>query len=476
MDRKAITILFSIILSVQVYAAPPEILTYSPYGVLTIYKPEVDPNSIVLFVSGDGGWNKGEIDMAKSIVKLGALVVGVDFKSYVKNIKGYKTKCFYPAADFEQLSFAIQKKYRIKQYLKPILVGYSAGASLVYGILAQSPDNTFKGAITLGFCPEIDISKPLCNGKALRQHVIKEGVTYCLDACEKLSAPFIVLHGTNDQVCSHTETKKFMQAMPWCEFVSLPNVGHDFSVENDWLPQFVVAYNKVMLAPSFTFQKSKENALLKSQGLIPLPYDLPITVIPSLIINDTLPIAFLISGDGGWTNFDQSLGEALAIKGIPVIGLDAQQYFWNEKTPDETAVEVAKAVEHYMQQWKRSSFILVGYSFGASIVPFIANRLPEQLKKSLKSVFSLSPDEMCDFEIHVADMLNLESSSDKYNVLSEMKSIVPFHPVCIFGNDEDVVLRNHFSETGAEVILLSGNHHFNDDFNRITDEIKSFMK
>ncbi len=475
MYRCIVSLFLLFIIETPINATPPENFTYSSFGLLTIYRPESIPNSVVLFISGDGGWNKGEIDMANSIVKLGALVVGIDYKNYLKNIRGYKSKCFYPAADFEQLSFAIQKKYRIKQYLKPVLVGYSAGASLAFGILAQAPDNTFKGAISLGFCPEIDINKPLCNGKALRQHVIKEGETYGLEACEKLSAPFIVLHGVIDQVCSHDETKRFMQSLQWGELISLPNVGHSFSNEKNWLPQFIESYKKVMIAPSFVNQKADQNVLLQSLGLNSLPGDFLVTVIPSAS-NDTLSMVFMISGDGGWTSFDQSLSESIASKGIPVIGLDAQQYFWNVKTPEETATDISKVIEFYLQQLKKSSFILVGYSFGASIVPFIANRISDPLKSELKGVFSLSPDEKCDFEIHVSDMLSLEISSDKYNVLSEIRSIKKIRPICVFGQEEDEVIRNHFAETEAKVFLLPGNHHYNDDFNRIAELIYSNTK
>ena len=94
-----------------------------------------------------------------------------------------------------------------------------------------------------------------------------------------------------------------------------------------------------------------------------MSFELPLTIIPTRSKDDTLSIAFLISGDGGWTSFDQSVGEALAEKGIAVLGLDAQKYFWNSKTPLETANAVSKAVEHYLQQWNKKTFILVGYSF-----------------------------------------------------------------------------------------------------------------
>ena len=70
----------------------------------------------------------------------------------------------------------------------------------------------------------------------------------------------------------------------------------------------------------------------------------------------------------------------------------------------------------------QKTFILVGYSFGASVVPFTAANLSEALKEKLKGVYALSPDVKADFEIHISDMLSLESSKDNYDVISEMNN------------------------------------------------------
>ena len=91
-------------------------LRYGSFGKVTIYHPVSVPEAVVLFVSGDGGWNKGVVDMAKNIVTQGALVVGIDIRHYLKNINSSKVKCNYPASDFEGLSLTIQKKYKLKQF------------------------------------------------------------------------------------------------------------------------------------------------------------------------------------------------------------------------------------------------------------------------------------------------------------------------------------------------------------------------
>jgi type IV secretory pathway VirJ component len=446
----------------------------TPFGKVTIYKPAGTPVAFVVFFSGDGGWNKGVVDMAKNIVDQGALVVGIDIQHYFKALKSQKSKCYYPAGDVETLSLLLQKKYHIRQYLKPILVGYSSGATLVYGILAQAPANTFKGAIALGFCPDIDLDRTLCNGSGLTSHVLKEGKSFYLDASEKLTAPFVVLLGPKDQVCSYDDTRKYIEKIPKGELITLPKVGHGFSVTANWLPQFKSAFTKIVNAPGYSEQKAKENIVLQKQQLIPLPGDLPITLIPA-DKKDTLPIVLMISGDGGWTSFDQTVCESLADKGMSVIGLDAQKYFWNERKPEETALDISKAVAHFMQQWNKKSFLLMGYSFGACAAPFIAEHFHSPISEALKGVYCLSPDEHGDFEIHITDMLSIDTE-EKYNVIAELKKIKSLDPVCIFGEDEDDNVRKQFVDNGITVITLPGSHHYNNDFNAITEDVLKYLR
>jgi type IV secretory pathway VirJ component len=464
-----------LILGLKVNATSVDTIIYGAFGKVTIYHPAKVPDALVLFVSGDGGWNKGVIDMANSIVSNGALVAGIDFLHYYKSIKSLKSKCYYPAGDFEELSLTIQKKYKFKQYLKPVLVGYSSGATLVYGILAQAPANTFKGAISLGFCPDIEIDRPLCRGSGLSYHVLKEGKSFYLEQFMHLTAPFIVLAGMIDQVCSYPDTEKYMEGMPFGELISLPTVGHGFSITKNWLPQFVSSYQKILKEPDYVEKINAQNTLLQSQHLVPLDGNLPLTLIPTPS-KENLPLALFISGDGGWTSFDQAICEKLAAEGMPVVGLDSQKYFWNKKQPKEVSDEITIAVEHYMQQWNRNSFVLIGYSFGACVAPFISENFSNSLKENLKGVYCLSPDETGDFEIHISDMLSLKNN-ERYDVLNELKKIISLNPVCVFGSEEDIELRNHFSAIGIRIETLPGNHHYENDHNAVALIIlKDFLR
>ena len=140
---------------------------FGRFGKIALYHRTIQPSQVVLFVSGDGGWNRGVVDMARELAALDALVAGVDITYYLKQLERSSEPCLYPAADFELLSKYIQKKLDFPKYITPLLVGYSSGATLVYAVLAQAPGNTFLGAISLAFCPDLALSKDLCRGNGL---------------------------------------------------------------------------------------------------------------------------------------------------------------------------------------------------------------------------------------------------------------------------------------------------------------------
>lgn len=442
-------------------------ISLKPFGTLSVYVPDGEAKSVALFISGDGGWNEGVINIAEHIAAQGALVVGIDIVKYYKSIKYSGASCFYPAGDLENLSMVIQRRFKLKQYLKPILVGYSSGATLVYGTMAQAPSNTFKGGISLGFCPDIEIGKPLCKGSGLTSHIFIKNKSFYLEPCTHLTEPFTILQGVNDKVCSMAEVQRFIAGMPMGELVSLEKVGHGFSVEKNWLPQLITTYKRIVLEPSYAEKKSapKENANND------FPKDIPLSIIPAVAPND-LPLVLFISGDGGWTNFDQSIAEKLAEDNISVIGLDSQRYFWDAKNPKGTAEDMAKVLSHFMQQWNKKSLIIAGYSFGAGVAPFITQNLPDELRRLVKGVCCISPDKTADFEIHISDMLNMDNT-EEYNVITELKQLKPLKTVCLFGDEESVELRNCFANAGIKVSVLPGSHHFNDNYKAVATIIKA---
>ena len=50
-------------------------------------------HGLVLFLSGDGGWNMGVIDMAKILAAQGVLVAGLSVPAYLKAMEASPAPC-----------------------------------------------------------------------------------------------------------------------------------------------------------------------------------------------------------------------------------------------------------------------------------------------------------------------------------------------------------------------------------------------
>jgi len=438
------------------------------FGQVHIYRNSNTPEGFVIYISGDGGWNRQAISQARAFADMNVIVVGVSIVHLMKSMNSTNLKCLYPAGDLENLSMLVQKKLKLAKYFKPILVGYSSGATLAYALLVQAPANTFKVAIGIGFCPDVKSSKPFCSGNGLKYHVLKPGKSFYLERYEKLTAPFIVFQGDNDMICDYSNDNNFIKGMKNAEIINIPRVGHGFAALNRWIPQLKEAIKKIIAFQSFgnsapTVSEQEINTAAISH--------LPLYLIKGSY-NPDRPMCLLISGDGGWTDFDQTIAENLSQTGITCVGLDTQKYFWQAKTPESTAQDIVKVLLYYMPLLQKSKFILVGYSFGADVLPFIANRLPQELKKRLSLVAMLSPDDRTDFEVTISSMLDLGDDDNGYDVLKETKILSYTKKLCVFGSDEDADdMQKSFKISGAEISVLTGGHHYNDNYPLIVSTI-----
>jgi len=239
---------------------------------------------------------------------------------------------------------------------------------------------------------------------------------------------------------------------------------------------FILALGPVCaISDPFPMSASFENITISKDSLTDSPQlsnlkDLPLKIFDSST-SSNLPLLVYISGDGGLNSFSESLCMSLSQKGIPVVFLDAKKYFWRSKTPEETTASLTLIIETYLKIWKRDRFILTGFSFGASVVPFIVNRLSSDIKKEMWHALLISPDQTSDFEIHLSDMLNLGISRGKYDVIKEIHSIENHRLTAVFGSDESEEVRQSFRETGMRVEILQGNHHFDSNDQSLIDLI-----
>ena len=100
-------------------------LRYGSFGEVTIYQPAAKVKSVALFISGDGGWNLGVVDMARHLLAADAAVVGVDIRHYLAAVNSPSASCRSFAVDFEGLAHEVEGRLGLPEYLPPVLVGYS---------------------------------------------------------------------------------------------------------------------------------------------------------------------------------------------------------------------------------------------------------------------------------------------------------------------------------------------------------------
>ncbi|BBS87551.1 AcvB/VirJ family lysyl-phosphatidylglycerol hydrolase [Aeromonas media] len=177
------------------------------------------------------------------------------------------------------------------------------------------------------------------------------------------------------------------------------------------------------------------------------------------------PMVVFMSGDGGWAALDKGLSAELQRHGLPVVGWSSLSYYWKKKTPEQATADLVRILSDYQSRWGRQRWLLVGFSFGAEIVPFVINRLPQAYRNSLVGAVMLSPSTASDFEIHVSDMV-VHDKAGSYPTLPEVKAIKSLPLLCVQGADDDspVKLCPHLQQPNVTTVTLPGSHHFDDDY------------
>ena len=183
--------------------------------------------------------------MARQLLHQGAMVVGIDMLKLKTVLEADGEQCELPAGDLENLSHFVQAYSHAPSYLSPILVGLSSGGSFAYAMLAQAPRNTFAAALTLDFCPNFGLDKPLCKGSGLESARGTQGHGVDFSPVKALGNPWVDLHSDAGQACPAHAARDFISRVRGAAIVALPDAGRDFSSLPGWAPQFIAAYNKL---------------------------------------------------------------------------------------------------------------------------------------------------------------------------------------------------------------------------------------
>ena len=221
------------------------------FGEVAIYRPRVAAKGLALFASGDGGWNLGVLDMAHEAAAAGFWVAGFSTPKFLKALDAGDAECSDADGLIANAGAALVRTLDLPLDTKPVVIGYSSGATVVYAALAADAGRHLGGGISLGFCPDLLIRKPFCAGTGgLMQH--KQQVApfgYVFDKRETIDARWRILQGEADTVCDPKFAPEFVEGQADAKAVLLPKVGHGFGVPKNWIAQYRESLDELLDAP-----------------------------------------------------------------------------------------------------------------------------------------------------------------------------------------------------------------------------------
>ena len=170
-------------------------------------------------------------------------------------------------------------------------------------------------------------------------------------------------------------------------------------------------------------------------------------------------LALFLSGDGGWAGGDRAVAQALARSGVAVVGLDMRKYLRAaHRTPESTAHDAADILDRYATAWHRDRLVLVGYSRGANLAPFVVSRLPEATRRRLALVALIGLGDRASFEFHWEDLLHDVPRKSDLPTRPELDRIRGTRILCVYGEGEKGSLCPSLDPSLAHVVRHGGGH------------------
>jgi len=195
---------------------------------------------------------------------------------------------------------------------------------------------------------------------------------------------------------------------------------------------------------------------------------LPLVEVPVSTPGDQF--AVVISGDGGWRKIDASIADRLRQRGIPTAGLDAAAFYRTRRTPEESAAALEGIIREYGAKWHRDKAIVIGFSRGADVLPFMINRLAADVRSSISAIAVLGPEPLIDFRFHPWwDIFHRHEQ--QFPVEPELAKLRDQNVVCVYGTREKDSLCPLLDRTAFTVIAEPGGHHFGGRYAAIVDAV-----
>ncbi|HVZ48729.1 MAG TPA: AcvB/VirJ family lysyl-phosphatidylglycerol hydrolase, partial [Gemmatimonadaceae bacterium] len=107
--------------------------------------------------------------------------------------------------------------------------------------------------------------------------------------------------------------------------------------------------------------------------------------------------------------------------------------------------------------------VLLGYSRGADVAPFIANRLSAAVRKRLDGLVLISPSGRATFELTLRDVVTQRPRATDLPVMPELERLRGTPLICAYGGDERSAFCTRLDSTLARTVVRSGGHALDAD-------------
>lgn len=198
-------------------------------------------------------------------------------------------------------------------------------------------------------------------------------------------------------------------------------------------------------------------------------------------------LVVIYSGDGGWWDLDQRLGAVFVERGIPVAGVSTFKYFWRYRAPQESAHDLDGLLDKYTAQWGKKRVLLIGYSFGADVLPTLVGLLRPDNRAKLSQLVLLSGSRDINFEIELEGYMQQGWwTTHTHNFLQWLNPVVhtPAMPpiaqlggkppmACYYGEEDadDSVCTDPHLPGFVTVYKKPGSHHFDENYEKLATEL-----
>ncbi|MGX1305362.1 type IV secretory pathway VirJ component [Amorphus suaedae] len=415
----------------------------APLASARIFQPKQAVEAVVALFSGGDGWQTSDEKIAESLADAGAIVIGVDTPQYSAAVDAASQQCAYLVSDLEAMSHTLQRSAGASDYHTPVVAGRGAGGAVALAIAAQSPADTIGHTVALDPDLAVGIATPLCT-RAPRTDVNGRSVYGLTPGQLPDPIDVILAPGQDADGAAHID--------------ALIASGFPIAVDrrDDSDAAFAARLHDLVARPA------PADAL-----------DLPITPLPATAKVDALAVVY--SGDGGWRDLDKTIAGIFQQEGLPTIGVDSLRYFWSRKSPGQVASDLTRLIDSYTSAWGVQHVLLVGYSFGADILPAAYNALDAAHRDKVSQITLLGVSSAASDEISVSGWLGSHPAGAS-PTLPEIARIDPAKIQCVYGTDEDDTACRRLAGSGAELIETKGGHHFDGDYPKLASLILEGLK